>query len=281
MIYCKECGIKNDDESIFCTSCGKKLGDDSVRSTIVNQPHTYQQPSAHEQQGYQPQQGYQKPRHQQSYPQYGRFFPQPMGYIRPQDYQFTQSVSERIVGTLKANIHVVEEIEERKDLQSEANKVFIISLIIIAIFKIVSVFISPYWVIYSVSGSIIEIILLTLINGYAFVYLCASIGQRFGKHETQVDRDEILRVLSYAYIAKAIEQILSVVDDIYSNTFTFILWGISWLYALYIVGFALTRALDRGWGTTIGTVIVVSIIIVIITFVLYMIMAAIFGTTYI
>ena len=85
MIYCKECGIQNDGDSIFCTNCGKKLGDDSVRSTIVNQPHTYQQPSANEQQGYQ------QPRHQQSYyPQHGRFFPQPMGYIRPQNYQFTQ-----------------------------------------------------------------------------------------------------------------------------------------------------------------------------------------------
>ncbi|MHA2501438.1 MAG: hypothetical protein ACXAE3_01010 [Candidatus Kariarchaeaceae archaeon] len=291
MSYCEDCGTQLNANSLFCGNCGKKTGSgsngepvyqatqqtmDGPASTMSfqtapnqqQQAPNYQQPNHRYQQGYQP--GSQPPMYHQS------------DYIRPADYQFTTSMTQRIMGTLRRDIDVVEEIEEREDLNAEATRLLLINFSIIALFNIMGIFAFPqYYLVINPIGSIVEIVALQFIGGFLFIQMIASVGKSFGGQKTDTSNEEMRRVLAYAYTALVVEGILYFLSDMYFDSgLLLIAWLVSLLYAFFVFLFAVRRALDTGFGTAFISIVVAYIGRLIVNFIILYVIFSIFGDTY-
>lgn len=245
--------------------------------TPYNQNQSYQQ-------GYQtnPNQGTYIPPQQVAggYPP-SNFRSNPNQYIIPPNYQNTTTIWERIMGTLKADVHVVEEIERRKDLQDEAQKLLIINFTVISFVKILSVlFFSDLWVVVNPLGAALEIILNTFGVGFLYIILIAEIGDRIGGATSEVDREEIIRVLAYAYVAFSLADFISLVDDMLAVFMFTLFWLVAFFYSGYVFIFAVRRSLDSGWGVAILTVLIALFIRSIVSGIIDSILIALFGGTY-
>jgi hypothetical protein len=274
--FCRECGKQLGENELFCSNCGTKV---LQTETVQEQP---QQGVPNRQEMYSGATQYQSPNYQQ--PNQGMNYQQ-FGYREhqfPPNYQPTDSAVDRIVGTLKRDEHVIEEIEYRKELQQEAIKLLIVNFLFLSFVRIITVFtVSFRYEVYLPLGAIVEIILTQFIGGLAFIYAVASIGGSIGGSETQTDRDEMIRVLSYAYVARVIENLVSLIDDIISNPATGIIWVIVLIWSALVVLKAIKQALDKGYGTAIISVVIAFIVQVIANGILVTIVESIFGgTTY-
>ncbi|MCY3414400.1 MAG: hypothetical protein INQ03_22325 [Candidatus Heimdallarchaeota archaeon] len=278
MGQCTSCSNNIKEDAVFCPQCGERVTNNQTINQSPQGQQGYGQPP---QQGFgqnyppQGQQGYGQPSQQgygQNYPPQQGYPPQGYGqpgfqqfppgyrqrridYIRPEGYVFTKTMLERILGTLKSDVDVVEEIEEREDLMDEAKKVLIGAFSIITLFHFILINVSTAYTIYSPVLSFIEILLSTFVGGYVFIISIAFLGKRIGGHNTQIDTNEIIRVLAYAYVARALSQIFSVINNISDSSFIYFIWFLFSLYSYFVVAFATRRAMDTGWGLTIITII--------------------------
>ncbi len=301
--YCSTCAAKNSPDAVFCANCGTKMGEnvpDARKSDVPPQQYQQSPPSQPQPPQYippisnqqpppqqPPQYQQQPPQYQQQSPQYQQYPPpyQPgyrgfhkPDYIRPPNYVFTTSIKERIIGTLKFDMHVVEEIEERKDLQDEAQKLLLACFSIISVLSIISILSSSYWIVHSPLSTIIEIVLTTFLSGFIFIIFSAKVGQTIGGKKTIVDKEEILRVSAYAYVAYVIERILFLVSG--ANVLIGLLWVISFFYFLALMTFVLRRAFDTGYIPTIVTIVISLIGTFIVYVIILVITGSIFGLSY-
>jgi len=275
--FCSNCGKQLAPDAQFCTDCGHKQKS-SDQSTMTNQ--TVSTPNQTSQNNpYYPNQPTGPPQypsgqpHQQMPPQYQHtqtfqgYAPNPnqgyMGYgyqrnqyIRPPGYVFTKTIGERIVGTFRRDIHVIEEIEEREDLLDEANKLLIACFSFVAILQILY---SITFNVLNLGAEILYTLLSRFVGGYTFIYLIAVVGQAVGGSETQTNRKEIVRVTSYAYVARVLDETLFFLSEVISNPFLSLLWLIAFVYAIVVFITVVSRALDRGIGTAIITLIIAGI----------------------
>lgn len=306
--FCPNCGNGVKPGAKFCEKCGYSMDPAKTEQPQggAGQPPVQQQPpqgyqqSPPQQQPYnqpaqpqyaQPQQQYGQPQHQYGEPgqypppyQQGGFmgrFAKPPDYIRPPNYVFTETMTERIVGTLKRDVHVVEEIEDRPELQDEAQKLLVISLAIITILNIAAVLTqTDTYLIDSEIGTVFDIILNRFVGGFVYIYLLAKVGQSVGGAETRVDLQEMIRMLSYAYVSLAIYEALALISNSLGNSIFGLLVGIYYIYTLIIFAFVIRRALDKGYGTAILTIIIALILTLIYQIIVGEFISAIFGDTY-
>lgn len=267
--FCGSCGHGLEQDAQFCPNCGAKQGGSDTAAQHDNQPakpggvappsYTSQQPPDQGQQGFQQQpQGYYPPQDSQpqAYMGGGRQYRR-REYIRPPNYVFTQTIGERIKGTLRRDIHVIEEIEERADLQDEANKLLLACFSVLAIFEI---FFTISFGSDSSASRLIYIVATRFLGGAAFIYLIAAIGKAIGGQETQTNTKEIIRVTAYAYVARLIDQfVLILFIGSGSVLLLFAFFG-TLIYSALVFITVVTRALDRGIGTSIITIVLAAII---------------------
>ncbi|MHA2253131.1 MAG: zinc-ribbon domain-containing protein [Candidatus Kariarchaeaceae archaeon] len=262
--FCTQCGANNDADAVFCSACGNNFGASPAQKQ--QQPVGNMQPPRYTDPGYRPipqQQDYQRAE-----------------YIRPPDYVFTKSITERIMGTIKRDVDVVEEIEERTDLQDEAFKLLIFCFGFISLFTILTIFASSLYDVHSEGGTIIEIIVVTFGGGFTFIYATASIGKSIGGHRTDTSRDEIIRVTSYAYVLKVIERAVALLTETSDNILIDLILLVVWVYFIMVMMFVIKRSLDSGYGTAIITAIIAVIISIIVEVVLSILVELIIGDTY-
>lgn len=300
-LFCPNCGKSVPKGAKFCESCGHGL-----QSKKDSTPSPQQQPPQYQQQP--PQYQQQPPQYQQQQPQYqqGQYpppnqeagfmnrFQKPPDYVRPPNYIETTTVSQRIIGTMKMNVHVVEEIEARPDLQSEALKLLIVSLIIKTLVEIIAVLSLPeVYIVNDQIGTIVERILASFVGGFVYIYLIANIGQFIGGRETSTNTNEMLRMLSYAYVISAIADVVSVAEQIenagvdleedsLSGLGIFLMFAgfILIIYSFIVFAFVIRRALDRGYGIAIITIILSFVILIIFQILVTDATEAIFGETW-
>lgn len=289
--FCPNCGNSVKPGAKFCEKCGYNIeapkGDQVPAKQLDQQSPSsgYQTPPPKQEYYQPPQQQYGQPPAQYPPPyQQGGFmgrFAKPPDYIRPPNYVFTTTLSERIIGTMKMNVHVVEEIEDRPELQDEAKKLLLFSLLAITILNIISILtLTDAYNVESEIGTIVEIILTRFVGGLVYIYMLAKAGQSIGGRETRVDLDELVRVLSYAYFAVAISEVLSLATE---TTGSLGLGLISFIYLIYtfiLFAFVIRRALDKGYGIAIITIIVAFIGVAVYQVLVGFLITEIFGDTY-
>ncbi len=204
--------------------------------------------------------------------------PQSDQYVIPPNYVETKTIWQRIIGTLTFNVDVVEEIERRDDLTSEAKILFFTMMGVLAAIQIALVFTTDLYDLYNPVGSIIEIIGEYFGLNYVFVIVLAQVGKSLGGYGTDTSKEEMIRVLSFAYVARGISMLFNLLSEYVPSLFW--IWFLVFLYSAAVFLFVLKRALDKGYGTAILTLIVASIIDVILTLAWYFIVSMVFGTTY-
>jgi hypothetical protein len=188
-------------------------------------------------------------------------------------------MGERIIGTMKMDVHVVEEIEDRPELQDEAQKLLVVSLVIITLFELIAIFsATDVYAVESQMGTIIQTILLRFVGGFVYIGLLAAVGKAIGGQETETSNQEMLRVLAYAYVASAIAEILSTIDDLSDNDALFLIWLIFTFYSYMVFAFVIRRALDKGYGTAIITIVIAIIGLGLYVLLVSEIVTSIFGT---
>ncbi len=267
--FCPNCGA-NVAGLNFCQNCGTNVTGftQNPQPTSHNETPPYSQSAP---QGQYPQ-GIANPMMQ---PNASNFSNQ---YVIPDNYVETKTIWQRIIGTLTFNVDVVEEIERREDLTSEARVLFFTVMAILAALQIAIVFTTDLYTLYNPIGSIIEILGEYLGLNYIFVIVLANVGKSLGGYGTETSKEEMIRVLSFAYIGRAISMFLNLLSEYLSSLF--FLWLIAFIYSAAVFLFVLKRALDKGYGTAIAVLIVAFIIDAILTVVWYFIVGVIFGDTY-
>ncbi len=260
-LFCPNCGKSVPEGVKFCENCGYDLKSQKQSTSSPQQqpPQYQQQPPQYQQQPPQYQQQGQYPP-----PQQGGFmnrFQKPPDYIRPENYIETTTISQRVIGTMKMDVHVVEEIEARPELQGEAQKLLVISLALITIFQIISIFSLPdTYEIHSETGTIVLSILSNFVGGYVLIYLIASIGKFIGGSETTTSTSEMLRMLSYAYVIMASSDVITGIAIVMDSYALELIGSLLFLYSLIVFIFVIRRGLDKGYVTAIIT-LVISIIL--------------------
>ena len=129
-------------------------------------------------------------------------------------------------------------------------------------------------------GTIVEVILKRFVGGFVYIYLLARVGQKVGGQETRVDLDELMRVLSYTYFAVIILEVLSLLASTSGSIALSLVAGIYGLYTLILFAFVIRRALDKGYGTAILTIIIALIGLLVYLMIIGALLGGIFGTTY-
>lgn len=291
--FCPNCGNSVKLGSKFCEKCGNSIESSKGGQAPAGTGKAMDQPPPQQEKYYQPpqqshaqpQQPYGQPPSQYPPPhQQGGFmgrFAKPPDYIRPPNYVFTTTLSERIIGTMKMNVHVVEEIEDRPELQDEAKKLLLFSLLAITILNVISIFtLTETYTVTSEIGTIVEIILMRFVGGFVYIYLLAKVGQSVGGRETRVDLDELLRVLSYAYFAVAIYEVLSLMSNATGSLGLALISLVFLIYTLILFAFVIRRALDKGYGTAILTIIIAFLGVAVYQMIVGFFLSEIFGDTY-
>ncbi|MCE7733368.1 MAG: zinc-ribbon domain-containing protein [Candidatus Heimdallarchaeota archaeon] len=280
--FCPNCGNSVKPGAKFCEKCGYSI--EAAKSNQAPESPAkpvYQQPPPQQQYSQPPQQPYGQPPPQYQQGGFMGRFSKPPDYIRPPNYVFTTTLSERIVGTMKMNVHVVEEIEDRPELQDEAKKLLLFSLLAITILNIVSILtLTDTYKVDDEIGTIVNIILVRFAGGYVYIYLLAKVGQSVGGQETRVDLDELMRVLSYAYFAVAIYEVLSLLANSSGNLALAVISGIFLIYTFILFAFVIRRALDKGYGTAILTIIIAFLGVAVYQTIVGILIFEIFGDTY-
>ncbi|MHA2168313.1 MAG: zinc ribbon domain-containing protein [Candidatus Kariarchaeaceae archaeon] len=294
--FCTQCGAANDPSAIFCNSCGLKFeqratpqedhseprGEPEPTPSSQQPPPSYQQPPQYAQQP--PQYAQQPPQYAQQPPQYAQqpgYYQRHYGpdYVRPPGYVFTTSISQRIFGTLKRDIHVVEEIEERQDLQEEAIRLLLVCFSLLSVLSIIAIFVSEeFYDVISPTSTIIGVIARVFVGEFVFIATVASVGKSIGGFRTQVDRNEIIRVTSYAYVFRVFEQLLFVLAAI--NPVVGLIWIVAFIYFIILMVFVIRRALDTGYPKAIVTTIIAVIVSLIVSTIILIAVESIFGTGY-
>ncbi|OLS24110.1 MAG: hypothetical protein HeimC2_23840 [Candidatus Heimdallarchaeota archaeon LC_2] len=280
--FCPNCGKSVPQGAKFCEGCGHQLqAIKSDGSKPQQQPPYQQQPPAYQQQtpAYQQQGQYPPPQHQQ-----GGFmnrFQKPPDYVVPPNYVETTTMTQRIIGTTKMNVHVVEEIERRPDLQSEAQNLLIISLAIITLFEIIAILSLPEeYEVFSTVGTIAETIFVNFLGEFVLIYLLARIGKAIGGAETNTSTSEMIRMLSYAYVIRAIAQAINVMGRTNDSVGLSVVGSLAFFYSLIVFIFVIRRGLDKGYLITIFTIIVSVFIWIIFLGIGGIVLAEIFDDTY-
>ncbi|MCE7734337.1 MAG: YIP1 family protein [Candidatus Heimdallarchaeota archaeon] len=181
----------------------------------------------------------------------------PKTYVQPANYKLTKNFAERIIGTVKLDVHVVEEVATRPDLQKEALVLLILNLSAVTIFQLVMIFAFPdYFVVRSTFGTIADILLTNYLTGIFYIFSIALVGKHLGHVKEEVDTKLVLRGLAYGYIANTIESILSFTTAMTRSSAISFIWIMAVIYYLFVFGFVIRRTMHKSYGATVITLIV-------------------------
>lgn len=189
-------------------------------------------------------------------------FQDPKTYVRPLDYKNTTTSLQRIIGTIKMDAHVVEEITSRKDLQKEGWILLLINLTIFVIIQQITIVLMPeHLEVISTPGLILDIVFRTYLAGILFIYSIPIIGRFIGYTKSDLDNSSVRRILSFAYFAAIVPKIVAFFTGVLQSDILAFSWITFSLYYLIIFSFAIRRAMHKGYLTSFTTLIIAIIVL--------------------